>query len=267
MARHKEKDDEAGGEGLGVLATRKRLWRDSNGQIVNARRPSYTPEGSKRRQAGRVEKKSRTSPVERKMTTRGQALLNSLPSPTIPMSRNTSRMSSTIVVDTGKFEYPDPEEISKVEDDSWMDMRTLPSPPLSEPSLQSAAQSPSAELSELSELDGLYEEAPWSIHDGLPQIEESSPEMEQPSEFATPVWNSQPQPFQTFMGAMGELPYDDIFKPEAGMYDWHHWNSQVLMSRCREEKYDPLEERKLEWGSSYPGQDVSFRRTFGLGTC
>lgn len=49
MARHKEKDDEAGGEGLGVLATRKRLWRDADGNIVNTRRP-YQQEGAKRRQ-------------------------------------------------------------------------------------------------------------------------------------------------------------------------------------------------------------------------
>jgi len=266
MARHKEKDEEAGGEGLGILATRKRLWRDSNGNIVNARRPSYTQEGSKKRQTGRVEKKLRNIPMEKRMTTRGQALLNSLPSPTIPMTRNSSRTSSTIVVDTGKFEYPDPEEISKMEDDAWMDIRTLPSPPLSsEPSLESATHSPSVELSEeLSDMDGLYEEAPWSLHDGLPPIDEMSP---QQSELPTPVWSSHPQPFQTFMGSMAELPYDDIFKPETGMYDWQHWNSQVLMSRCREEKYDPLEDKKLEWGSSYPGQDVSFRRTFGLGTC
>lgn len=47
MIRHKEKDDEAGGEGLGHLATRKRLWRDNNGNIVNARRP-YHQEGVKR---------------------------------------------------------------------------------------------------------------------------------------------------------------------------------------------------------------------------
>jgi hypothetical protein len=49
MARHKEKDDEAGGEGLGHLATRKRLWRDGSGNIVNARRP-YQQDGPKRRQ-------------------------------------------------------------------------------------------------------------------------------------------------------------------------------------------------------------------------
>lgn len=41
MTRHKEKDDEAGGEGLGQLLTRKRLWRDSNGQIVAKRRPEH----------------------------------------------------------------------------------------------------------------------------------------------------------------------------------------------------------------------------------
>jgi hypothetical protein len=267
MARHKEKDDEAGGEGLGVLATRKRLWRDANGNIVNARRPSYTQEGSKRRQICRVEKKPRITPVERKMITRGQALMNSLPSPTSPMARTHSATSSTIMVDTGKYEYPDPEDIHKMEEDSWVEMGALPSPPLSEPSLHSEAHSPSADMSEeLSDLDGLYEEATWPLHDGLPQIEERRSSIEQP-EFATPSWSSQPQPFQTFMGAMADLPYDDIFKPETGMYDWQHWNSQVLMSRCREEKYDPLEERKSEWGSSYPGHDASFRRTFGLGTC
>ncbi|KAH8805537.1 hypothetical protein F5884DRAFT_450170 [Xylogone sp. PMI_703] len=42
LQRHKEKDDEAGGEGLGILATRKRLWRDANGNIVNSRRPSLS---------------------------------------------------------------------------------------------------------------------------------------------------------------------------------------------------------------------------------
>lgn len=39
MARHREKDAEAGGEGLGKLQTRKRLWRDSTGAVVAKRRP------------------------------------------------------------------------------------------------------------------------------------------------------------------------------------------------------------------------------------
>ena len=41
MARHKEKDEEAGGEGLGRLQTRKRLWRDSTGTVVTKRRPEH----------------------------------------------------------------------------------------------------------------------------------------------------------------------------------------------------------------------------------
>jgi hypothetical protein len=41
MIRHREKDDEAGGEGLGRLQTRKRLWRDSTGAVVAKRRPEH----------------------------------------------------------------------------------------------------------------------------------------------------------------------------------------------------------------------------------
>jgi hypothetical protein len=54
MIRHKEKDDEAGGEGLGHLATRKRLWRDASGNIVNARRP-YREEVVKRQHLSSME--------------------------------------------------------------------------------------------------------------------------------------------------------------------------------------------------------------------
>ena len=75
------------------------------------------------------------------------------------------------------------------------------------------------------------------MHEGLPSIVNHSPVMGRTSEYpASPSWG--PQPFQTFMGAMAELPYDDIFKPETGLYDWQAWNSQVLMSRCREEKFE-----------------------------
>lgn len=63
MARHKEKDVEAGGEGLGFLATRKRLWRDSDGNIVNCRRPySQEHHQAKRRQiSGSPEQRRRSS--------------------------------------------------------------------------------------------------------------------------------------------------------------------------------------------------------------
>ena len=37
MVRHREKDDAAGGEGLGVVETRKRMWRDANGNITTKR--------------------------------------------------------------------------------------------------------------------------------------------------------------------------------------------------------------------------------------
>lgn len=37
LVRHQEKDEEAGGEGLGDLQTRKKLWRDADGRIVTKR--------------------------------------------------------------------------------------------------------------------------------------------------------------------------------------------------------------------------------------
>lgn len=288
MARHKEKDDEAGGEGLGVLATRKRLWRDADGNIVNARRPSYTQEGTKRRQITRTDRKSSRTAIKEENMTPGQLVIPaSLPSP-INMSRSGSA-SSTIIVDTGADTYHqkrEEQECSKFEEqmrdpqDSWLDMNihSLPSPPVSEASLHSGGQSSSDEMCEL---DALYEDT-WSplTNDGLHQMPSSGSGSETPSltsssesspYFGSASWGSsapaqtEAQPFQTFMGAMAELPYDDIFKPEAGLYEWQTWNSQVLMSRCREEKYNPLEERKLEWGAPYPGQE-SFRKAFGLGT-
>ena len=42
--RHKQRDQEAGGEGLGIVETRKRLWEDANGKVVKNR---PFPPGSK----------------------------------------------------------------------------------------------------------------------------------------------------------------------------------------------------------------------------
>jgi hypothetical protein len=39
MARHRQKDEEAGADGQGVLNTRKRMWKDSDGNIV-AKKPA-----------------------------------------------------------------------------------------------------------------------------------------------------------------------------------------------------------------------------------
>ena len=234
MARHKEKDDEAGGEGMGVLATRKRLWRDASGKIVNTRRPSVTQlqEGAPGRPSCRVEKSSKTG--DRKL----RAPMRRLPS-----------ASSTIVVDTGKFEYPDPEP---QQTPSWLEMG-LPSSPSTEPSLHSTTESPPAELSDL---DALYEDAPWPLDDTLPHIEPPSP-LDGHSPYLTPTSWGLPQPFQTFMGA-AEPPYADVFKPMTGAYDWQPWNNQVLLSRCREEKFEP---------DISPYAADAARRQFGLGTC
>ena len=206
-----------------------------------------------------------------------------------PSLFNTSRAASvspTIAVETGAESYEQRreemerkfEEEMREPQDSWLDMnlQSLPSPPVSEAHSEEHSSS-----EEPGELDALYEET-WSslTHGGLPPLSSSGSGSETPSltsssqsspYFGSSSWGSaapaQPEahPFQTFMGAMSEGPYDDIFKPDAGIYEWQAWNSQVLMSKCREEKYNPAEERKLEWGAPYPGQE-SFRRAFGLGT-
>lgn len=171
------------------------------------------------------------------------------PSPTSPMLRPPSA-ASTIVVDTGKFEYPDPETQQNAP--SWLEMG-LPSSPDTEPSLHSTTESPPAELAEL---DILYEDSTWPLDDSLPHIEPPSP-LEGHSPYTPTSWGL-PQPFQTFMGA-AEPPYADVFKPMTDSYDWQPWNSQVLLSRCREEKYEPDEKR--DWASE------STLRHFGMGTC
>jgi hypothetical protein len=262
MARHKEKDDEAGGEGLGILATRKRLWRDADGNIVNARRPSYVQDGTKRRQITRPERKSSNA---------SDTSSSSQSSSQTPMSRTDSTASSTIVVDTGSPGYLG-EVASKSEDpphtqnhESWLTLAALPSPLISE---SNDIDSSNDHSSDASELDALYEDTWPVMHNGLPDIVNDSTVLGRTSEYpASPSWG--PQPFQTFMGAMAEPQlYEDIFKPEIGMggYEWQ-WNGLQAMSRCREEKFDPLfdTERKREWSSAY--HEGGFRRSaFGLGT-
>jgi hypothetical protein len=86
MARHKEKDDEAGGEGLGHLATRKRLWRDADGKIVNARRP-YKQNGVKRRQLSPEQgPRSTVNHTQQQEDTRTQVAAPPSPPTSIPSS-------------------------------------------------------------------------------------------------------------------------------------------------------------------------------------
>jgi hypothetical protein len=44
MSRHRQKDEEAGAEGCGVLNTRKRMWKDAEGKIVT-KKPNLPNEG------------------------------------------------------------------------------------------------------------------------------------------------------------------------------------------------------------------------------
>lgn len=61
MARHRRKDEEAGGEGLGVIETRKKLWRDTDGNIVS-KRPGEPD-------AGKTRKKHATESISSGQTT------------------------------------------------------------------------------------------------------------------------------------------------------------------------------------------------------
>ncbi|TGO13871.1 hypothetical protein BTUL_0062g00450 [Botrytis tulipae] len=273
MNRHKEKDDEAGGEGLGVLATRKRLWRDADGNVVATRRPSYVQEGTKRRQT--TTKADRKMKVSIQSDSQDQVGSHQLLSPPMNTPTIRSRSPSAIVADNGRS-YPEAEGHQRFESHHpvpWNGMTaSIPSPPTSESSIHSAGQSPAPELGDL---DGLYEETTWpAIPNGLPQAPSLNRQLPEPAEYNMgPSHNWGSQPFQTFMGAMPEVPgsYDDIFKPDPGMYEWQmpQWNNQMLMSRVREEKpgYEAQEEPKREWGYSYSAQGGNFHRTYGVGRC
>lgn len=60
MERHAQKDREAGGEGLGILVTRKRCWRDEDGRITT-KRPASSAAALARAQARRSAESSNRS--------------------------------------------------------------------------------------------------------------------------------------------------------------------------------------------------------------
>jgi hypothetical protein len=157
MIRHKEKDDEAGGEGLGHLATRKRLWRDANGNIVNARRPNPRADGAKKRQC--------TSSISSAEGTK-------------------ERKNSTSSEDSGP-----------------------PSPPTSAPSLTGAPS--------LDQFDNsVFPQDSWQPVEGS-----HANDVADPFDFlCNASWGAPPY-HQPFVGGTADgLPYDDIFKPDTGMY-------------------------------------------------
>ena len=61
MARHQQKDEEAGGDGLGVIETRKKSWKDANGSIVSKRPARSNASNATKRQV--VEGGTQQSPA------------------------------------------------------------------------------------------------------------------------------------------------------------------------------------------------------------
>ncbi|RKF63315.1 putative krueppel c2h2-type zinc finger protein [Golovinomyces cichoracearum] len=244
MARHKEKDDEAGGEGLGVLATRKRLWRDAEGNIVNARRPSYTQDGTKRRQSRRQEKKKKN--------------------PIIILDEGKSKpLNNPSILESCVQALLEKNKADELSPNPWLEIAALPSPPTSD--IDPEAARPNSRVSFSENLDTLYED-PWPsvFHDfsggfNNPQVMDRQPEYH-----TSPTWAT--QEIHTFMGAIEESQPDDIFKLNASLYGWQAMNNQLVTSRCREERVDKYEEKKRLWPTN-SAHDEILRRGFGLSTC
>lgn len=178
MARHKEKDDEAGGEGLGFLATRKRLWRDSDGNIVNCRRP-YTQEHQiKRRQVG-----ASPEAATRRRSNAGDKIEK--PEPIAPPSPPISTPSTT-ASRAGAYSQNEHghDEIGGSHDGILDDG----------PLLQHEA---------------------WNVD---PMLSAASTAVDDFDFLCNSGWGSQARStgFETFMGAGNDLPYDDLFRPDTG---------------------------------------------------
>lgn len=82
MARHRQKDLEAGGEGLGVVETRKRLWEDVDGTVVKNRPWSATPEERYRKRARRVSTKQAQAEAQSETVIAGPSCQPQLSPPT-----------------------------------------------------------------------------------------------------------------------------------------------------------------------------------------
>jgi len=179
MARHKEKDDEAGGEGLGFLATRKRLWRDADGNIVNCRRPYTQEHQAKRRQiAGTHERRrSSTGSVAEKQTP-----------PTLPLSPPISIPSPASVPDS--VTYTPTEQVHEGLDSSADGI--LDRSPMLHAAWTVDPMLSTLNTSTVDDIDFLCNSG-WGTH--------------RPT-----------NPYETFMGPGGDMPYeDDIFKPDTAM--------------------------------------------------
>ncbi|TAQ86552.1 hypothetical protein B7494_g5110 [Chlorociboria aeruginascens] len=260
MIRHKEKDDEAGGEGLGILATRKRLWRDANGNIVNARRPSYTQEGAKRRQMDRGDGRTSRLLLGPKQTMpTNQYSLSLRHSPVFSEAEKGSGCSP-IPINIGVARYT--EKLGQLSHGLVIDPALgtpLPSPPLSESSMFSVRPTPSP--SEIQELDGIYEET-WAVNERYPEVHPAMQDRESLEYMNNPSWSN--QLFQSTI-VPAPIPQYHMMKQEPHIYGWQPYGP--VMSRCREEKFEATEMKRPEWSPIYAGSETSYHRVYGVGNC
>ena len=97
MTRHREKDEEAGGEGLGKLLTRKRLWQDSTGAIVSKKRPEH----DKKRKRSAALRKGTPSKQQLRLDSNACSSDAAILSP--PESRHSNSNRSSDIVDAEKI--------------------------------------------------------------------------------------------------------------------------------------------------------------------
>ncbi|SZF06050.1 unnamed protein product [Blumeria hordei] len=256
IARHKGKDDEAGGVGLGVLATRKRLWRNSDGKIVNSRRPSFA-QGAMKRQQNSCTEKVEEATIKPEIIEPTKSVASSIS----PVAEFRTPISPLEIDSNVMGMFAERKHDESQPDSSWLDMAALPSPPISEID--------SAELrrrdASLDHLDTLYDD-PWQLmpQSTLPDIITHSPAMTRHPEYLTsPLWGA--QPFQAYMGAFNDVPSDEILRLDNGPCEWQAWNQHLFVSKCRDDKRETLGDNKREWMINLAtGHDGILRRSHGM---
>jgi hypothetical protein len=178
MARHKEKDAEAGGEGLGKLLTRKRLWKDSTGAIVSKRRPEHEKE--RKRPAAETEAsqsrqiQSQTRPKEMTYALAPNPMID------VPISPPKSMEPTSNGSDVGDLFIPGP---------------------LPLPSTESARMSLPAAVDDQ-----------WPMPNSIDEMPFEDAGFDSYEFLCNASWGAQP----SHINSNSDLPYDDIFAPDTG---------------------------------------------------
>ncbi len=180
MARHQQKDKEAGGEGLGVVETRKKLWRDADGNIVSKRPVPGDSEGESQSRSGRRDGDRDSRPP--------------------PSKKHAADLSGTTTLETNPIATQ---------------QMPLHAEPLSPPrSMLSAAESSSYEHQEQHQLPELSDD-----HEGFmdPMAPTTTSGQHDMFDFlANSSWGSQPSSTLNMLGSAENMPFDDMFNPDTG---------------------------------------------------